>query len=219
MVNKKSKVNLYVLDADPEIKKLKSKIEQIAYKALSVILTKIAFSEQVDVVVYRYKAPNKDFSVSGYTPTGNTVWIYADPAQKNFANLIKIQLPRVLSHELHHAARTQGPGFGETLEETLVTEGLAGHFEIELFGGKPSHFYTKFSEKELEKYYLKAKQILKSKNFSYDEWFLGANEKKLPKHIGYALGYWLIGGIKDLRPSKLYKVKAREITKYMFGGV
>ncbi|MES0476805.1 MULTISPECIES: DUF2268 domain-containing putative Zn-dependent protease [Citrobacter freundii complex] len=38
---------------------------------------------------------------------------------------------------LHHAARWQGPGYGSTLGEALVSKGLADHFSLELFGGEP----------------------------------------------------------------------------------
>lgn len=46
-------------------------------------------------------------------------------------------LERMFAHELHHAARWDGPGYGRTLGAALVSEGLAGQFAQELFGGPP----------------------------------------------------------------------------------
>jgi len=38
-----------------------------------------------------------------------------------FFSFTKNKLPIVLAEELHHACRWQGPGFGKTLKEVLVT--------------------------------------------------------------------------------------------------
>jgi hypothetical protein len=189
----KPKIKLYLLEADKDLKPFLKEVGQIARASISKIQKVLPFKEPVDVVVYRYRTTDKDFLVSGYTPTGNTVWIYTDPSHKNYQKLLEKQLPKVLTHELHHACRWQGPGFGKTLKEALVTEGLAAHFETETFGGKPSDFYVQFSDKEIQRFWKLAQKDLNSKSFSYDDWFFGNVKRKIPKHAGYALAYWLIG--------------------------
>lgn len=189
----KPKIKLYLLDADKDLKPFLKEIGQIARTSISKIQKVLPFKEPVDVVIYRYHTTDKNFLVSGYTPTGNTVWIYTDPSHKNYMDFVKKTLPITLAQELHHACRWQGPGFGKTLKEVLVTEGLAAHFETETFGGKPSDFYVQFSDKEIQRFWKLAQKDLDSKDFNYDDWFFGNVKRKIPKHTGYALAYWLIG--------------------------
>jgi hypothetical protein len=188
----KPKIKLYLLDADKDLKPFLKEIGQIVRTSISKIQKVLPFKEPVDVVIYRYHTTDKDFLVSGYTPTGNTVWIYTDPSHKNYMDFVKKTLPITLAQELHHACRWQGPGFGKTLKEVLVTEGLAAHFETETFGGKPSDFYVQFSDKEIQRFWKLAQKDLDSKDFNYDDWFFGNVKRKIPKHAGYALAYWLI---------------------------
>jgi len=210
----KSKIKLYLLEADKDLKPFLKEVGQIARASISKIQKVLPFKEPVDVVIYRYYTTDKNFLVSGYTPTGNTVWIYTDPSHKNYIKSVKKLLPITLAQELHHACRWQGPGFGKTLKETLVTEGLAAHFETETFGGKPSDFYVQFSDKEIQRFWKLAQKDLNSKDFNYDDWFLGNIKKKIPKHAGYALAYWLIGkSLNGRKASELVMLTAEQVLK------
>jgi uncharacterized protein YjaZ len=46
-------------------------------------------------------------------------------------------LHRQIVHEVHHCRRMAGPGYGYTLGEALVSEGLAGQFLHPLLGTEP----------------------------------------------------------------------------------
>ena len=46
-------------------------------------------------------------------------------------------LRRHVAHEVHYCLRMGGPGYGRSLGEALVSEGLAGRFVAKLFGNAP----------------------------------------------------------------------------------
>ena len=207
-------LKLNLLEADKQLRPYLPIIQKLAQPVLKTVKKLLPFKESVDIIVYRYHAPNPDFATTGYTPTGNTLLLYSDPAQKGYKKLLPEQLPKVLAHELHHARRWQGPGYGKTLGEALVTEGLAAHFEEEIAGGQPSHFYVQFSAKELGRLYKLAKSELTSESYKYNDWFFGNKARKIPSHAGYGLGYHLTSqAITKKRPSQLVLTKAGQILK------
>ena len=73
----------------------------------------------------------------GYTPTASLIELTADPALPAFRDHLGESLSRALAHEFHHAARWDGPGYGTTLGEGLVSEGLACIFAREIYPGPP----------------------------------------------------------------------------------
>jgi hypothetical protein len=99
-------------------------------------------------------------------------------------------VPGALAHELHHSSRIRmGPGYGITLAEALVTEGLADHFAAEVFPDTPpkpwDHALSAQQEAEL---WRKAQPVLEVP-YGYDHraWFFGRRD--LPRWAGYTLGY------------------------------
>jgi hypothetical protein len=209
-----TKLKLHLLTADKLLRPYLPQIQKLAQPVLKTVQKLLPFKESVDIVVYRYHAASPDFATSGYTPTGNTLWLYTDPAQKGYKKLLPEQLPKVLAHELHHACRWQGPGYGKTLKEAIITEGLAAHFEEEVVGGTPSSFYIQFTEKVLARLFKKAQSEIDSKFYNYNNWFFGNKAKNIPPHAGYGLGYWLTKeALKSKKPSELVLAKAGQILK------
>lgn len=205
-------IKLHILTADRELKAYQKQIQLIAVRSIKKIQKFLPFRQPVDVVIYRYYNEEPDLAVSGYCPNGNTVLIYTNPKQKNYEQLLKVQLPTTVAHELHHACRWQGPGYGETLLDSFITEGLASHFELEAFGGKPSGYNVKFSSKELKKFWQKAKKELYSKKYSHEDWFFGNKRFNIPRHLGYALSFWLVDKILTSgKPSDLVLKKTKQI--------
>jgi hypothetical protein len=61
-----------------------------------------------------------------------------DPLNPNFAaSLDTGDIRRTIAHEVHHCRRFAGPGYGRTLGEAIVSEGLAGQFAGTLFKAPP----------------------------------------------------------------------------------
>lgn len=131
-------------------------------------------------------------------------------SRKDISHVIKKELPSQLYHELSHVVREATVGYGETLLGVLVSEGVGSYVENRL-----SHRtmpYTKPIWNEL-KYWEKAKPLLSKKNYNHSEWFFGTG--KLPRWIGYRLGYLLVDSFmkrqKNLSLSQLVRTKSNKI--------
>ena len=114
-----------------------------------------------------------------------------DPDNPNFpASLRDGALHRHIVHEVHHCLRMGGPGYGWTLGEALVSEGLAGQFVRHLLGSEPEPWEQAIAREHL----LHAPAGLKALESSYydhNAWFFGGSDQ--PKWLGYSLGYQMVG--------------------------
>ena len=99
-------------------------------------------------------------------------------------------VPPLVAHELHHSSRVRtGPGYGKTLGEALVTEGLADHFASEAFPDTPSQPWDNALSNEQEaELWRRAQSVLKVPGgYNHRAWFYGGGD--LPRWAGYTLGY------------------------------
>ncbi|KAF1051938.1 MAG: hypothetical protein GAK43_02173 [Stenotrophomonas maltophilia] len=115
-----------------------------------------------------------------------------DPSNPNFLHcLADGTLSRQVAHEAHHCYRMAGPGYGLTLGEALVSEGLAGQFVSRLFDSAPEPWERALSQAELKRYLPSAAQ-LQSSDYDHASWFFGSTSR-YPRWLGYTLGYQLAG--------------------------
>lgn len=153
--------------------------------------------------------------IGGCTPNGQTVFIWVDPGHPHFRQSINQQLKRTLAHELHHAARWRTVGYGRHLFEALVTEGLADHFELEIFGGKPEPHDQVVRGSALKKIEAQAVKEYWSPKYDHTAWFFGSVEKHLPFWGGYTLGFNLVQRYlkthPGTRPSTLVDVPGQDL--------
>jgi Predicted Zn-dependent protease (DUF2268) len=121
-------------------------------------------------------------------------------------------IPATLAHELHHSSRIRtGPGYGWTLGEALVTEGLADHFVAEAFPSTPPQPWDNAFPSERESaLWRQAERDLNSPESADDHrrWFFGAGQ--LPRWAGYTLGYKIVAAYlrADRKASKAVKTPA-----------
>ncbi|HYF58486.1 MAG TPA: DUF2268 domain-containing putative Zn-dependent protease [Burkholderiaceae bacterium] len=118
------------------------------------------------------------------------VWI--DPAHPWVDAAGEEELLAMLAHELHHCARWLRPGYGTTLGEALVSEGLACVFETGFRGGVPPFWARALDAKQLQHAEATARPHLAARQYDHRAWFFGAPERGLPRHLGYSLGYHLV---------------------------
>lgn len=83
-------------------------------------------------VVVRAGDGGSDWGVIGAAPAPGVIELTLSPAR--FAHDLTV---RRMLRELHHVARWDGPGYGRSLGEVLVSEGLAGHFVTHVLGSPP----------------------------------------------------------------------------------
>lgn len=122
------------------------------------------------------------WGIGGYAPAPGQIQITIDPAR--FAAEIFI---RTLVHEFHHLIRWDGPGYGKSLGEALVSEGLAGHFVRQVLGGPTDPWDAVNPSDGLAR---RAAQEWSRRDYDHAEWFFGSG--KIRRWSGYGLGHRLI---------------------------
>lgn len=149
----------------------------------------------------------------GYSPEPGIVYITVDPKNLSFCSNHNNSLERMFAHELHHAARWAGPGYGFTLGEAIVSEGLAGHFTLELFGGEPEPWES-LNEVEIQSHILRTRKDWDRTDYDHNAWFYGTSN--LPRWLGYTVGFNLVTRFllanPHLRASTLTNVNAKAFT-------
>lgn len=140
------------------------------------------------------------WGVGGFTPNGSTVNLYVDPAYPSLAAVLDARLSQMVAHELHHAKRFRGPGYGSTLLEACVSEGLADRFAIELLGADVSPWSTALTAADLEAWLTRASAEFNRANYGHSAWFFGTSPD-IPRWTGYAVGYHLVAEYQRSHPA------------------
>lgn len=121
-------------------------------------------------------------------------------------------------HELHHLARMQAIGYGTTLGEAVISEGLAVGMEAEM--EEDMSIYGEFkNEAEFKKTYSSFLQEQLSTSYSYQRWFVDRDAEVV--FAGYKLGYKLITQYCDQtknKPSELFATHAKDILNQIHFG-
>lgn len=149
--------------------------------------------QPVDVVVCDFPGlAIPELAVGGYCPGPRTVIIAIEPQNPAFQDWQQ-QLASTVVHELHHAKRWQGPGYGATLLDSLVSEGSAVLFEEQQTGHVPIYAHIDHS---LEDLWHAAEPHLGATD-QHRRWFFGFGDQ--PRWAGYALGRELARRYCDAR--------------------
>lgn len=129
--------------------------------------------------------------IGGLSWGNDWIRIDIDPNHKlGLTKIIDKNMPGMIAHELHHARRGSNVGYGETLGEALVTEGLAQSFEEFLYPKRKVIYAHCLKPNEISQAWNKAQSLLKSKQYNHGEWFFGKG--KLKRWVGYSLGYDIV---------------------------
>lgn len=143
---------------------------------------------EVDTVVYADAAATlRELGLGGYTPAADRIFIAVDPSRQDDPDAFAKSFGLLLAHELHHAARWRSVGYGTTLREALITEGLACQFESELPDGDVPFYAKALTPAQLEEVRAVATLELDRATYDHAAWFFGSGG--LPRHAGYALGF------------------------------
>lgn len=166
---------------------------EIARKAVSEMLP----TPPLDIVVQRL--PGEVIPETGTTGRALRAGLFSltlDPANPHFERSLRDgDLRRTVAHEAHHCLRMAGPGYGWTLGEALVSEGLAGRFVSRLFGSPPEPWERAFTDDVL-KANLPDNATLVGDGHDHRAWFFGFGGR-YPRWLGYTLGYRIVGDWLD----------------------
>lgn len=187
-------VHIHILDADPALRPWKKMLERVAGSTVEKVSALLDL-RNVDLIFWSnpQETVKEVGGIGGYTPDQHRVIISLDPKVPNFKQAIKTTLPATIAHELHHSVRWRKPGYGNTLLEALVTEGLADHFVKEVIDIKPPLPWTRaLSGAALKKMLMRAKRSF-HEPYDHQAWFFGSKELNIPRWSGYSLGFHIIG--------------------------
>lgn len=175
-----SSIKSHVANATGELDNLLGLIEAALAEALPVVEEELKANE---IDIFFLSAPGlamPDYGIGGNSPGPNHIYISFDPTSDK---ITKQGIIETLLHEIHHCMRWRKPGYGETLGEAMITEGLACLYEQEHSGHPPIYATTELHNKEINK----AREMFDDKTYNHAEWFFGS--KNINNWFGYTYGY------------------------------
>jgi len=209
-------INIYLLKASDRIGPYLKLINETTERSIRKINVKIPLSN-IDIVLYDNPLTIiKEIGIGGFAVRDHTILVSFDPRLPAMKNIITEELPRTLAHELHHIVRRRSIGSKYTLLDVLVLEGLADHFDIEVFGQLP-HPWSRavlYKEKKSLIDLVKKEYNNKCDRKVYKEWFLGWGSRGIPRWSGYTVGFEIVKKYlktyKKSKPSTLYNKDTKD---------
>lgn len=110
------------------------------------------------------------------------IYVSLNPKIKFFTN---VDIIETLIHESHHCLRMRTIGYGKTLGQTMISEGLATLAEEQYQNKTPIYAKVNIKDEEI----FKASKTLKSKKYDHGVWFFGDGD--IQRWFGYTYGYQL----------------------------
>ena len=174
-------------------KNYKSKVSARALEGLNNAGKILKYKERIDVTIYGAESweVSSDMSLSAFT-TGRSFRIdFKIPFfRKNIDQIINVELPMIMHHEVSHVVRHNTVGYSNTLLDYLVDEGIGCFVEQSIMPKRKIPYIQKHDEEQM--YWREAKKILVEKITFEDsrKWF--TSKGTWPHWIGYRLGYLLV---------------------------
>ena len=183
---------LHWLEAEGELSSWRERITSEIEAAWEAV-ARLVHTPLLDILVQRLPgAVIPEIGMVGQAYRKGLFALTLDPDNPHFsASLNEGALRRQVTHEAHHCLRMAGPGYGRTLGEALVSEGLAGQFTRRLFGSRPEPWERAVSEDVLLAHRPDVAELT-APNYNHNAWFFGAGGHR-PRWLGYTLGYEIVG--------------------------
>lgn len=177
-----SSIKHYIANSTGELDKLTEIISKSLGTVIPIVEEELK-AEMIDIIFISAAAlVIPEYGIGGNSPGPNHLYVSFDP---NSGKITKDGLEETLFHEIHHCMRWREPGYGETLGEAIISEGLACLYEEQHSGKVP--IYAKVSLKGDQ--LTRARKLINSKSYDHSEWFFGS--KAIHRWFGYSLGYKL----------------------------
>lgn len=183
--------NIHYLNARKTLNSVMPETRAAARQAVAAVEEHIELP-RFDLVIRAGEEVVQGWAVGGYAPGPGHIQITLEPERFSPEPFI-----RTLVHELHHLIRWDGPGYGKSLGEALVSEGLAGHFVLQVLGGTPDPWDAVNPSEGLTR---RASNEWSRLGYDHAEWFFGTG--KIRRWSGYGLGHRLIAEYLSQNPAE-----------------
>ena len=181
---------MHGLEASGDIQPYKSVIVRAADVACEQ-LSSVMRIPRLDILIQCLPEgviPELGFAGRAYNPT--LFGLAIDPENPNLTQMLENgSLVRQILHEVHHCLRMRGPGYGWTLGEALVSEGLAGQFVSWLLNTTAEPWERAMALDELQANPAPL-TTLQSPHYDHSAWFYGTGDYR--RWYGYTLGYQIV---------------------------
>ena len=183
-------VNIHILKAGSDL----DQYEDLIRNEIENTIDKVSsFTDlpSIDIVVdNNADSTIPEIGVGGMAPNANLHYIHIDTSFAHTEESLAREIRSTTAHEVHHCIRSDSVGYGKTLLEAMVSEGLADHFDIELNGGDPKKWDVALDEDQIGSLLDKAKDDFYNEKYDHSKWFFGGDE--IPRWTGYTLGFKLV---------------------------
>lgn len=177
-----STIYSHIANATGELDNLESTIEAAFSKVLPIVEKELK-ADEIDIFFLSASMlAVPEYGIGGNTPGPNHIYISFDP---NSDKITEEGLIETLLHEIHHCMRWRAPGYGDSLGEAMITEGLACLYEEMHKGSTPMYAEVDITEEQIAR----SRSVLNSDQYDHSEWFFGS--KDVPRWFGYTYGYRL----------------------------
>ena len=125
--------------------------------------------------------------ITGSAVGKSCIEIKIDFSRKDVDTIVTAEIPPTIYHELSHLVRENRLGYGNTLLDAMVSEGVACYVEKSVSTRKIPYIQPVKNE---EVWWSKAQDSFNDVEYNLSAWFFGTGE--LPNWIGYRLGYVMV---------------------------
>ena len=177
-----STIRYHIADIGGQLSQLKGLIES-AFARFAPIVVDDLGAETIEITFV--PAPGKaipQLGIGGHSPGPNNILVYFDPKSDK---INQDEILATLLHEAHHCIRWRSTGYGKSLGQAMVSEGLACLYEQEHLGRAPICVTDSLKNDQVEQ----AIRSFERQDYDHNEWFFG--RESLDFWFGYALGYEL----------------------------
>lgn len=173
--------HIHILNSRGALTPVLSDVRTAAREAVS-LASKQGDLPRFDLVIKAGREVIPEWGLAGHAPAPGLIDVTLNPDRFDAQLMI-----RTLVHEFHHLMRWDGPGYGRSLGDALVSEGLAGHFVLQVLGGKPDPWDATVPAQGLARQALNGWSRL---DYDHARWFFGRGD--IRKWAGYGLGHRLV---------------------------
>lgn len=149
--------------------------------------------------------------MSGAAPNDKHIYILLNPAHEKFDDAVTTHIIQTIPHEYHHTLRYRTVGYGKNLFESMVSEGLACHFAMEVCKLDTPFCAKALSKEQFIEWKAKAEKMWFEEEFDHLEWFVGL-KKTIPRNAGYHIGFSIVSNYLKNHPGEtaasLYSIPA-----------
>ena len=143
-----------------------------------------------------------EIGLGGYNPSEGEVILAIDINFNDLNTSLEEEFIPMLAHEIHHAKRRRSVGYGNTLLQAVVSEGLADHFSMEVAGIDPPIWSVAVTGTDLQNWIDVADDTWHDTPYDHNGWFFGT-DTNIPRWTGYSIGYELVKNYLASHPDQL----------------